>query len=132
MKISLKSRCGKRVEGKKKFSSTSDSLTLLEESTLIWKSVIKFNKLNTIKQVSVVLYDLESASSPQIDFLESFSHAVHNSMKKRNLISQTMDKINTRFGRDSVTIGSIPKEISPFSGTKVAFTRIPDINEFHE
>ena len=132
MKISLKSQCGKKVEGKKKFSSTSDSLTLLEESTLIWKSVIKFNKLNTIKQVSIVLYDLESASSPQIDFLESFSHAIHNSIKKRNLISQTMDKINTRFGRDSVTIGSIPREISPFSGTKVAFTRIPDINEFHE
>ena len=43
-----------------------------------------------------------------------------------------MDKINSRFGRDSITIGTAPNEISPFSGTKVAFTRIPDIKEFHE
>jgi len=43
-----------------------------------------------------------------------------------------MDSINSRFGRDSITIGSAPKKIQPFSGTKVAFTRIPDIKEFYE
>ena len=42
------------------------------------------------------------------------------------------DIINSKFGRDSITIGSLPKNISDFSGTKVAFTRIPDIKEFYE
>ena len=130
--ISLKSQCGKKFEEKKKIGATSDSLTLLEESSFIWKNIIKLYALTKIKQISVILYDLECTNSPQRNFLKSFDSKFYNSTKKRNLISKTMDKINSRFGRDSITIGTAPNEISPFSGTKVAFTRIPDIKEFHE
>ena len=47
-------------------------------------------------------------------------------------LSKTMDNINTRFGRDSVTLGGLPNKIKSFSGTRIAFTRIPDKQEFHE
>ena len=47
-------------------------------------------------------------------------------------LSKTMDNINTRFGRDSVTIGGLPNKIKSFSGTRIAFTRIPDRQEFNE
>ena len=104
----------------------------MEESSFIWKNIIKLYALTKIKQISVILYDLECTNSPQRNFLKSFDSKFYNSTKKRNLISKTMDKINSRFGRDSITIGTSPNEISPFSGTKVAFTRIPDIKEFHE
>ena len=53
-------------------------------------------------------------------------------LKKRSNLSNTIDVINSRFGRDSITIGSLPNVMSQFSGTKVAFTRIPDIKEFYE
>ena len=54
-------------------------------------------------------------------------------MKRKNiLISETIDYINSRFGRDSVTIGALPNDMFKFSGTKVAFTRIPEIKEFYE
>ncbi len=43
-----------------------------------------------------------------------------------------MNNINTRFGRDSVTLGGLPNKIKSFSGTRIAFTRIPDKQEFHE
>ena len=52
--------------------------------------------------------------------------------RKKKLISQTIDSINSRFGRDSITIGSLPTDMIQFSGTKVAFTRIPEIKEFYE
>jgi DNA polymerase-4 len=43
-----------------------------------------------------------------------------------------MDKINHRFGRDSILIGMTPSQGQSFSGTKIAFTRIPDVDEFLE
>ena len=53
-------------------------------------------------------------------------------MKKRESLSNAMDFINSKFGRDSIVIGNLPNEINQFSGTKIAFTRIPEKEEFFE
>jgi DNA polymerase-4 len=50
---------------------------------------------------------------------------------KSETLSRAMDKINHRFGRDSILIGMTSQGRS-FSGSKIAFTRIPDIDEFLE
>ena len=85
-----------------------------------------------IKQISVILYDLELLESSQTNFLTLLNPKTEKSLQKRTSLSNTMDDINARFGRDSITIGSLPKSMNQFSGTKVAFTRIPDIKEFYE
>jgi DNA polymerase-4 len=51
---------------------------------------------------------------------------------KAEKISRALDKINHRFGRDSVSVGMLPSQGQSFSGTKIAFTRIPDVEEFLE
>jgi DNA polymerase-4 len=43
-----------------------------------------------------------------------------------------MDHINQRFGRDSIAMGFLPGEVKEFSGTKIAFSRIPKAEEFQE
>jgi DNA polymerase-4 len=43
-----------------------------------------------------------------------------------------MDKVNQRFGRDAVTIGHDSAGAARSSGPKIAFTRIPEVAEFHE
>jgi len=47
-------------------------------------------------------------------------------------MSCALDKINHRFGRDSVSLGMLPSQGRSFSDTKIAFTRIPDVEEFLE
>ena len=94
--------------------------------------MINSYKLKKIKQISVILYDLELLESSQTNFLNLLNSQAEQSLQKRNCLSSIMDDINSRFGRDSITIGSLPKSMSQFSGTKVAFTRIPDIKEFYE
>ncbi len=132
IKIYIKIRSGKYIEDKEKFNKLNDSITLLEKADIIWKRIIYSYKLKTVKQISIVLYDLELLENHQIDFLELLNHKTEQSIKKRIQLSNTIDVINSRFGRDSITIGSLPRNISDFSGTKVAFTRIPDIKEFYE
>ena len=64
--------------------------------------------------------------------LKRLDDRIEDLMRKRSKISEAIDVINSRFGKDSVTIGSVPNSVSVFSGTKVAFTRIPEIKEFYE
>jgi DNA polymerase-4 len=47
-------------------------------------------------------------------------------------MSRALDAINQKYGRDSVSIGMLPAQGRSFSGTKIAFTRIPDKQEFLE
>jgi DNA polymerase-4 len=47
-------------------------------------------------------------------------------------LSRALDKVNHRFGRDAVTIGHDAIGAGRSSGPRIAFTRIPEIAEFHE
>ena len=132
IKIYIKIKSGQYLEGKKKFNKLNDSITLLEKSDIIWEEMINSYKLKKIKQISVILYDLELLESSQTNFLNLLNPQAEQSLQKRNCLSNIMDDINSRFGRDSITLGSLPKSMNQFSGTKVAFTRIPDIKEFYE
>ncbi len=42
-----------------------------------------------------------------------------------------MDVINDKFGKDAILMGGLPKQVQSFSGTKIAFTRIPKLEEFN-
>ena len=43
-----------------------------------------------------------------------------------------MDGLNKKYGRDTVIMGMPAKKLAHYTGTKVAFTRIPDMEEFYE
>ena len=51
---------------------------------------------------------------------------------KSEKLSRAMDKINHRFGRDSILIGMTPSQGRSFSGSKITFTPLPDVDEFLE
>ena len=132
LKISLKTISGKKVKSTEKFHKINDSFSLLEKSEYIWKKLISNFGREKVRQVNVVLYGLYPKSSSQTNLLDILENKTHKIKRKNILISETIDRINSRFGRDSVTIGALPKEMFQFSGTKVAFTRIPEIREFYE
>ena len=48
------------------------------------------------------------------------------------IVSQLAGLLTGRFGRDSILVGMTPSQGKSFSGTKIAFTRIPDVDEFLE
>lgn len=45
---------------------------------------------------------------------------------------RAMDRINERFGRHAVSVGPLDGSRIDRIGTKIAFGRIPDLDEFHE
>ena len=120
LKISLKTISGKKLRSTEKFHKINDSFSLLEKSEHIWKKLTSNFEKEKIRQVNVVLYGLYPKSSLQTNLLDILENKAQKIKKRNILISETIDHINSRFGRDSVTIGVYFKEMFQFSGTKVA------------
>ena len=132
LSLSIRTENNLRLEGKSKFYRACDNKKLQEEATKIWKKLIKKRTFKQIKKISITLYDLKKKSDLQPELFQNFNKKITLDTSRFERLSKTMDNINTRFGRDSVTLGGLPNKIKSFSGTRIAFTRIPDKQEFHE
>lgn len=132
LSLNIKTEKGLRLEGKSTFYSACDNKTLLEESKKIWEKLIKNKKIKKIKKIGATLHKLEKKDELHPNLFESFDTKIILNTNRFEKISQTMDTINGRFGRDSVILGQLPKKIKTFSGTRIAFTRIPEKQEFNE
>ena len=66
------------------------------------------------------------------DMFKELDDPVSKLQNRHVRLSIAMDEINKVYGRDTVVIGTLPEIMSRFSGTKIAFTRIPEKAEFHE
>lgn len=129
--LSVRLEDGPRCEAQTKFDPVSDSIALARVLTVLWERVMRQAHWQRLKKVSVSLHGLEAESQPQQ--LELFTSAESVAPREqREKLSRILDEINQRNGRDSVVIGFTPDTVREFSGPKIAFTRIPDREEFKE
>jgi len=93
-----------------------------------------------VKKVSVTLSGLddETQAPKQGDLFSGAAApaneaAVKTQRQKFDKISSAIDDLNRKFGRDTISLGSTPQQRqNRDTGTKIAFTRIPDMEEFLE
>ncbi len=112
---------------------TQDTYTLMHALFELWPIVLGQVRWARIKKLSVTLYGLESVHQPkQMELFCNFRLISEEKMARQHRLSRVMDHLNQHFGRDSVALGFLPDEVKAFSGTKIAFTRIPEMEEFLE
>lgn len=129
--LSVRMEDGPRCEAQGRFEEGSDSIVMLRLLGNLWQKVMKQARWQRVKKVSVTLFGLVSKAAPQQ--LELFqSPDALAAKERREHLSRVLDEINKDHGRDSVVIGFTPDTVRTFSGTKIAFTRIPDREEFKE
>ncbi len=108
------------------FAATCDSLLLLRSLDELWAQLprgLRFRK------VSIILHGLSPGTQVQPDL---FASAPVQSAAQLKL-SAALDKLNARYGKDTVGFGLWSSDaVNKYTGTKIAFTRIPDTAEFHE
>jgi len=109
-----------------------DNKTFLDLLNKLWTQALRQSRGVRIRKVSVTLSDLVAATDLQPDLFASLPDVDLAARSKSEKLSRAVDKINHRFGRDSILIGMTPSQGQSFSGTKIAFTRIPDVDEFLE
>ncbi len=133
MSLSVKTDDRARGECHQRFLAVSDSFALTKILDALWLRVMDQTGWARVKKIGVTLHDLESMTAPQqLDLFPGLGSPITADVARRDRLSKVMDDLNQEFGRDSIALGFAPDSVKTFSGTKIAFTRIPDRQEFKE
>jgi DNA polymerase-4 len=129
--LSARLEAGRRLSWEARTYRAQDSLTFLHLLQEGWATVAREARGARVKKVSVTLHGL-TADVSQPELFDALPGVDLRARAKAERLSRALDKINHRFGRDSALVGMLPSQGKSFSGTKIAFTRIPDVEEFLE
>lgn len=130
--LSARLETGVRLESAARCYRAQDAMTFLHLLDTAWNNISKEVRGSRIKKISIALHGLSAAADQQPELFDELPDLDLKYRAKSEKMSHALDKINHRFGRDSVLVGMLPSEGRSFSGSKIAFTRIPDIEEFLE
>ncbi|MCP5381533.1 MAG: impB/mucB/samB family protein [Kordiimonadaceae bacterium] len=115
-----------------KIPLAEDSFSFLRALNMLWQKMIEDNTPTHIKQLSVTFFGLVPAEKIMPDMFKQLDDPISKTQNRHSRLSVAMDDINKKYGLDTVVLGTLPETMAPFSGTKIAFTRIPEKAEFHE
>jgi len=134
--VSLSIRTEERTRGDSDLRlpmRVSDTFTLMQALDELWPDAMAQVRWARVKKVAVTLHDIEPLGAPkQMELFPELLPISPDDIQRRDKLSAVMDQLNKRYGRDSIALGFVPNQVKTFSGTKIAFTRIPDAAEFQE
>lgn len=109
------------------FEQTADTFRLLHVFEAAWEG-ISLDKARPLL-VGVSLFGLSSAQdSPPPDLFGWRAGAAENQKSLR--LSAAMDRLNQRYGSETVAVGAPIQGISRYMGAKIAFNRVPARSDF--
>lgn len=126
------SKAQTRWQGHLRLPVTQNNFTFLKALNELWQQMSRERNSSRIKQISVALYGLTHQDKLMPDMFEALNDPVAKEQKKHNRLSKALDAINGKYGLDTIVVGALPEPVSRYTGSKIAFTRIPDKAEFHE
>jgi DNA polymerase-4 len=125
-----------RIAYETSFKAAKDNLSLLDAMENVWANIRReafaINRNPRVKKVSITLFGLVNSDEVMPEFLFDEDAAHDEKVKKSERLSAALDKLNMKYGRDTATLGMMPTEAKKFTGTKIAFSRIPEMEEFLE
>ena len=106
------------------FAPTQDNETVLRALRGFWRQMQQETQRANLMKVAVTLSDLCEGQHITPDLFDM-------PKKAEDLrLSAAIDQLNARYGGAAVNLGSLPKTSAGHVGTKIAFSRIPEREEF--
>lgn len=120
-----------------KLPATQDSFVVLDRLETLFPRLNEASRGRPgggqLRMIGVTLCEIEPESGEQGSLFASLDPDDPLARETRGLsLSRAMDTINQRFGRHAVSVGPMNGGRLDRIGTKIAFGRIPDLDEFHE
>lgn len=107
---------------------SQDNFVFLDRLETLWAAMIAEMKPYRLKKLSITLQGLKKPGEITGDL---FDTPTRHSERDRK-ISQMMDDINKKYGSEAIRLGVTPATRAGYVGTKIAFSRVPDLAEFNE
>jgi len=130
--LSFRTSDNERYATSIKFSPSQDNFTFLSALDNLWAAMMYKARPWRLKKVSVTIHGLCLREEITPDLFDTTSEHFQKIQARDNKLSDVMDSINRKFGAETIRLGQSPKTAAGYVGTKIAFTRIPDKEEFAE
>lgn len=128
LSLSVRSMDKMRWADEAAFAPTQDNFTFIKALERMWRCMVCDLRYSSLKKVSVSIYDLYEREQITLDLFETDAPEAQTNVA----LTGVMDQINQRYGAGAISIGTCPKTLAGYVGTKTAFTRIPEKIEFSE
>ena len=120
-----------------KLPATQDSFAVLAALDGIFPRLAEAGRGRTggfrLRMIGVTLAEIATVDGEQGSLFGALDPNDPLARGTRTLsLSRAMDRINEKFGRHAVSVGPLNNGRVDRVGTKIAFGRIPDMDEFHE
>lgn len=130
--IMVRQEDGGKWKGVRPCLPTQDNFTILHVVRGLWQEMLGSLDYQAgavrFKQVSVTFLALEPVAEMQYSLLPM----MEKQKPQSSTLNQAMDHLNEKYQKQIVTLASNMAPQVKDMGTKIAFTRIPEIAEFHE
>ena len=137
LSLSLRFIDGSRWAHDMSFAHAHDPFTFLHYLNDMWDMMLHdthltaFHANKTVfKKVSVVLHGLKRADQITDDLFDHRIEDKRKKMQKNEALSSALDRLQEKYKKEAVCIGVPPKTLAGHVGTKIAFSRVPDREEF--
>jgi DNA polymerase IV len=131
--LSVRIEDGPRLGLEASCAPAQDSFIFLKLLEDLWQALLHESGARKIKKINIVLHDLVPDKDLNVQADLFAAPAPAQAIKKRNeKVSRAMDHLNQKFGKNTVLLGMTGDQEKSATGTKIAFTRIPDMAEFLE
>lgn len=120
-----------------KLPSTQDSFAILAALDTVFPRLREAGRSRPggfqIRMIGVTLAEIAALNGEQDSLFALLDPDDPLARETRTLsLSKAMDRINEKFGRHAVSVGPMDGSRTDRVGTRIAFGRIPDLDEFHE
>jgi DNA polymerase-4 len=134
--LSVRFENGQRFAMDIKSKPIQDNFSFYQLLDALWIRALKEVPNSNVKKISVNLHGLipQKDVGVQLNLFDNQDAQVKEAvqLQSKNKLSAVMDVLNQKYGKDTVLMGLTPGQGKAFTGTKVAFTRIPEQEEFFE
>lgn len=110
-----------------------DPFTFMQHLETLWADMMgemSGYTAPTFKKVSTILSGLKHKHEITGDLLDERFQENMESLKKREALADALDALQNKYQKETVYVGTTPKTISGYVGTKIAFSRVPEEEEF--
>jgi len=128
LSISLSTSDGRYWSGERRFFPARDDHTFLQAASQLYKSGIDALAAPRLKKLSVMLHTIHPVGTTSDDLFEQAE--ARTERKRWEVLTDAMDTLNARNGNCVVSLGIRKEPPGGYAGAKIAFGRVPDLNDF--
>lgn len=110
-----------------------DPFTFMQHLETLWDEMMRGMTRDphpAFKKVSTTLSGLRHTHEITGDLLDESYEETVRTLNKREALAGALDKLQNKYQKETVWLGTVPKTLSGYVGTKIAFSRVPEEEEF--